>query len=130
MLIIEIGSCDVNWGSRKCNGVIQLKFEESRTRKLTMQAPFLVQRLENQKSYIQKRGQCCPSSSRDREFTLPLPFCSSMLSVVAAYTTLGKATLLNFVGLNAHFNWNYLSEKSIHLLLGHDSKVGSRLSPQ
>lgn len=41
----------------KCNGVIQLKFEESRTRKLTMQALFLVQRLENQRTYMQKRGK-------------------------------------------------------------------------
>lgn len=90
-----------------------------------MQALFLVQRLEKQRTYMQKRGKCCLSSSRDREFIFPLPFCLSMLSVVAAYTTLGKATLLNSVGLNANFNWNHLSEKSIHLLLGHDSKVGS-----
>lgn len=115
----------------KCNGVIQLKFEESRTRKLTMQALFLVQRLESQRTYMQKRGKCCPSSSSKTGSSLLLcPSVHPMSSVVAAYTTLGKAILLNFVGLNAHFNCNYLSEKSIHLPIGHDSKVGSRLSPQ
>ena len=66
-----------SWRIRKASSIIQSQSEGLRTRRLRGYIPLWVWKPENQEHQRQRAGEDgCLSSSRRKEFALPLPFCS------------------------------------------------------